>query len=182
MKKISILLAFSVLLFYSLGWLFCQWAYPYSYRTVVTKYSNQYQLDPLLVGALIFTESRYQEKAVSSAGALGLMQLMPPTAAELALKLKLGPLTEKNYLDKEVNIQLGCYHLAQLMGRLKGQPLELILASYNAGEAKVRKWTQKASSGESPREMVQYPETRKHMTQVLWLYRVLIFWDRLGVL
>ena len=181
MKKFLIFLAGAFFCLYSIGFIFCQWTYPVSYRALIQKNAELYQLDPLLIGALIFSESRYQREAVSSAGAMGLMQLMPQTAEELAKKLDLGPLTDKEYFGKEVNIQLGCFHLAQLKKRSVDEPAWFVLAAYNAGEAKVRKWREEAPVSQDPDGVIQYPETQKYVKQVRRVYCALRFCSYLGL-
>ncbi len=181
MKKYLIFLAGTFLCLYSIGFIFCQWTYPVSYRALIQKNAQLYQLDPLLIGALIFSESRYQREAVSSAGAMGLMQLMPQTAEEVVQKLDLDPLTDKEYFGEEVNIQLGCFHFAQLKKRSVGEPPWFVLAAYNAGEAKVRKWREEAPSSQDSDVVIQYPETQKYVKRVWRIYCLLRFWSYLGI-
>lgn len=100
------------------------------------RYARRYRLDPVLVMAIIWVESRFDPHAKSHAGATGLMQLMPRTAKALQDKLDLpaAPLS-----NPEHNIQLGCYYYARLLRRFRGRR-DLSLAAYNAGPARVQRW------------------------------------------
>ena len=96
-----------------------------------------YELEPGLLNAMIWVESRFVERATSPAGAQGLMQLMPPTAKELAQKL--GRPRASSY-DPEFNITAGALYIRKMLDRYDGD-LELALAAYNAGPGNVDKWT-----------------------------------------
>lgn len=159
----------------------CSWTYPKSYRDIILLTSEKYELDPLLIGAIVFTESRYNDQAISSAGALGLMQLMPSTASELALKKGLLNLTEKDYLERGLNIELGCHYLSNLKKSSPNEPLWVVLASYNAGASTVRSWLKGTPSENLSLEMIRYPETRKYVRQVTWIYKLLGFYQFLGM-
>lgn len=103
---------------------------------VAQRYARRYRLDPVLVMAIIWVESRFDPQAKSHAGATGLMQLMPRTAKALRDKLDL-PATPLS--DPAHNIQLGCYYYARLLRRFRGRR-DLSLAAYNAGPARVKRW------------------------------------------
>jgi hypothetical protein len=110
------------------------------------------ELDPDLLNGVIWVESRFQPRAHSPAGARGLMQLMPATAAEMAKEL--GRPTTRIY-DPEVNIELGSLYLLHMLDRFDGDET-LALAAYNAGGGNVRKWM--AEDGELPPRSLQYVE------------------------
>ena len=113
--------------------------YPKPYSDIVTAYSTAYHVDPLLVYALIRRESRYQEHVESSAGAVGLMQLLPDTAAWLAEREGIVPFYEEELKQPEMNIQLGCLYLSWLNDEFQGE-IPVVLAAYNAGHGRVGKW------------------------------------------
>ena len=102
----------------------------------VIKASSEHALDPDLINAVIWVESRFQPRAKSPAGARGLMQLMPGTASALASHL--GKRRAASY-DPEFNIAAGSFYLAKLKARYDGDE-RLALAAYNAGAGNVDRW------------------------------------------
>ncbi len=123
------------------------------------KYSERYGVDVYVTLAVMHTESKFDERAVSSAGAVGLMQLMPATAEWIARKLHMEYSYEKLF-DAEYNIELGAYYLSYL---LKSFEYEYALAAYNAGEGKVREWL---SDGVKTDD-IPYKETRDYVKRVI---------------
>ncbi len=109
--------------------------------------SQSNELDPNLIHAVIWVESRHQPRAKSPAGARGLMQLMPATAAGLAKQM--GEPRAKVY-DPEFNVNAGSLYLAHMLERYEGDET-LALAAYNAGPGNVDKWI--ASEGLPPRSL-----------------------------
>lgn len=116
------------------------------YYPLVVKISKQYQVDPLLVKAVIAAESGFNPNAVSHVGAEGLMQLMPRTAKSLGVKDSFNP---------EHNINGGVKYLKKLLVRFDGD-VTLALAAYNAGSRNVRKY----------RGVPPYRETRNYIDKV----------------
>ena len=100
---------------------------------LVQSASLRHQLDPGLVAALMFVESRYRSDARSPQGALGLMQLMPATAARYGVR------SAADLLDPRINIDVGVRHLRMLHDRYDGR-IPLMLAAYNAGEGAVQRY------------------------------------------
>lgn len=98
--------------------------------------ANEYDLEPELIYGVIWVESRFQPKAKSPAGARGLMQLMPQTAAALAKQMGVG--RAKSY-DPAFNVRAGSYYLRRLLDRYDGDEA-LALAAYHAGAGNVNKW------------------------------------------
>jgi soluble lytic murein transglycosylase len=148
-----------------------QCAYPRGYWPIVQRYAQQEGLDPFLVTALIREESGFAPRVISSAGAKGLMQLMPQTAEQTvrgraALAVPIAPLE-----DPEVNIRVGTMHLADLL-RDYGGNLRLSLAAYNAGAAQVRRWQDRYGFADEEEftEDIPYTETRNYVKRVLGSY------------
>ena len=133
-------------------------------------------IDPLLLNAVIRQESRFQSDVLSSAGAVGLMQLMPRTAAEVARKEKMPKPRRNDLLRPAVNIRLGAAYLSGLMNGYGGDYFRAV-AAYNAGEAAVERWW-KPSNGDPAAflERISYRETRSYMRHVflnlLQYYRI----------
>ncbi len=151
--------------------------YPRPNWEAITQAASRAGVDPYLVAGVIREESRFDAQAVSSAGAYGLMQLMPGTARSAARRAGV-PLADLRALnDPTTNITLGAVVLGDELKRF-GRP-ELALAAYNAGDI-VRRW-QAQRAGMDPDEFVEeipYAETREYVKTVLqsaamyrWLYR-----------
>jgi soluble lytic murein transglycosylase-like protein len=120
------------------------------FAATVQRAAIYYQLPPELIWAVMKVESNFREQAVSRAGARGLMQLMPRTAAAIGLR---------NPLDPEQNILGGAYYLRHLANRFDGD-IYYTLAAYNAGPGTVRRY-----GGIPP-----YPETLNYIRRVLIYY------------
>ena len=91
-----------------------QYIYPYHYRGVIEKYSQQYQVDEYLVIAMVKTESKFQPEAVSGFGAMGLMQLMPETAIWISGQLDDTGFNLDQLKEPQCNIRYGSWYLASL--------------------------------------------------------------------
>jgi len=133
-------------------------------------------IDPLVLHAVIRQESRFQPDILSPAGAVGLMQLMPRTAAETARKEKMPKPRKKDLTRPEVNVRLGAAYLSGLVKDYRGDYFRAV-AAYNAGEAAVGRWW-KRSNGDPAvfLEAVNYKETRFYLRRVflnlLQYYRI----------
>lgn len=121
---------------------------------MITRFSRQHHLHPALIRAVIKAESNFNPTAVSRAGAIGLMQLMPQTAVRLDVQ---------DLYDPEDNIGGGTKYLRQLLDRFRGN-LPLALAAYNAGEQVVDRY----------RSLPPIDETRQYVRKVLYYYRTFL--------
>lgn len=141
--------------------------YPRGYSKVVNRYARENNVDPYLLYALIREESWFNKRAVSSAGAIGLMQLMPYTAAAVN-----GSQVDRDSLfDPERNISLGTRYFSDLLKQFNGD-IVLALASYNAGPNAVTRWL-KEREGFSLDEFIEdipYRETRNYVKKVFTSY------------
>ena len=139
--------------------------YPRPWQDIVTKYAAEYRLPEYLLYALIRSESFFQPTIVSGAGAVGLTQLMPATAADIAKKLKI---TDYRLTDPEINIRFGAYYLAEMIRRSDNRIMPACFA-YNAGISRVRGWQKKAQdlSGDLFLESLEYAETRDYGRKML---------------
>ncbi|NLZ92553.1 MAG: lytic transglycosylase domain-containing protein [Firmicutes bacterium] len=146
--------------------------YPYPYRQTIEKYGMEYRIDPLLVAAVIHTESKFNPEAVSHKGALGLMQIMPSTAHWIAQQLQLGPLTKEQIMEPETNIRLGTWYLANLTAEFNGR-LDVVIAAYNGGRGQVGRWLARGvwSGSYADREAIPFPETRQFLFKVRTAYQ-----------
>jgi soluble lytic murein transglycosylase len=141
--------------------------YPIHYRAEIAQVAEEYDLDPYLVAAVVKAESGYDPEAMSSAGAVGLMQLMPETAEWIVTDLDTWRGDEDpDLIDPADNLELGACYLAYL-GQSFGDGPELTLAAYNAGEGTVRGWVETAGGRQAfDVTDIQYPETREYVERV----------------
>lgn len=151
---------------------FWELAYPLSFYPIIEWHTSSDKLDPLLVIALMFAESVFDPSAYSSAGALGLMQLMPATGANMANHAGIPAPALEEYFRPQINILLGTTYLKQLSQRFDGQLLPVI-ASYNAGEHVVSTWWNDTytDNGIEFVANIPYKETKHYVQKVLWYYR-----------
>lgn len=139
--------------------------YPRPWSATVSKYAAEYRLPEYLLYALIRSESFFQPRIVSGAGAVGLTQLMPATAADIAKKLKVA---DYSLTDPEINIRFGAYYLAEMIRRSDNRIMPACFA-YNAGISRVRGWQKKAQGlpDDLFLESLEYAETRDYGRKLL---------------
>jgi Transglycosylase SLT domain len=125
--------------------------------------SNLHKIDFELLQALIATESGFDTLAVSPKGAVGLMQLMPPTAQRYGVQADAKTTIEKKLTDPKINIRAGSRYLRDLLAMFPGKP-ELALAAYNAGEGAVKRYGNK---------IPPYLETQNYVKTVMQIYTTL---------
>lgn len=121
------------------------------FEPVIRRHASQHRLHPALIRAVIKAESNFDPLAISRAGAVGLMQLMPETAQRLEVR---------DLYDPDENVGGGTKYLRQLLDRFQGN-LSLALAAYNAGENAVDRY----------QALPPYTETRQYVRRVLQYYR-----------
>jgi len=147
-------------------------AYPPAWRDEVTRWAPAAGVPTDLLQALMREESALDPAAVSAAGAVGLTQLMVPTAQQVARKLRLGrPVGAAELMDGPLNIRLGAGHLGEVLRRLGGSA-PLAIAAYNAGEGQVRTWLRERGSLPLDEFIEEIPiqETRGYVKRVLRSY------------
>jgi soluble lytic murein transglycosylase len=153
--------------------------FPVKYRSMIKRHAEEYDLDPLLIAAIIYRESRYKQYAVSRSSARGLMQIMPATGDDIAEKLNASDYSTKDLFDPEINVRFGCYYLASVK-RDFASDLTLTLAGYNSGPENVRKWLKKSgNSSENLTEDYPFTETRNYVISIRKVYWILRFCDKL---
>ncbi|PSB16983.1 tail length tape measure protein [Phormidesmis priestleyi ULC007] len=142
--------------------------YPFPYLQEIENWSQQQQLNPLLVTALIRQESRFESKIKSSVGATGLMQVMPDTATFIASNIKL---KQFKLDDPNDNIRLGTWYLDHTHLEYNNNSM-LAVASYNAGPGAVGGWLSKAKTQDTDEfvEMIPYDETKGYVKSVFGNY------------
>ncbi|HYA26582.1 MAG TPA: lytic transglycosylase domain-containing protein [Thermodesulfovibrionales bacterium] len=144
--------------------------YPMAYWPTVSAIARLYNLDPLVLLAVMREESRFDPDARSVAGALGLMQIMPQTAYSIDKYLGMDISDNSEIYDVRVNITIGAYHLNSLLRDLGSLPLAL--AAYNAGQDNVKEWIKEGNykSLDEFIEDIPYDETRNYVKRVLLTY------------
>jgi soluble lytic murein transglycosylase len=148
--------------------------YPLRYEQIVTGHARNYDLEPHLVAAVIYQESKFDADAVSSSGAVGLMQLLPSTAQGIADRTGGSGWHEQDLLDPELNVRYGSWYLRHLLDKYDDE--ELALAAYNAGQTNVDRWRARGVG-------IQFAETRHYVERVQELKRVYAraYADELGL-
>jgi len=174
LKKILAICAVAVAVYFAMSVPAVQkkFLYPFPYRSTVENYSARWHVDKFLAVAVIKVESDFREAASSQSGAVGLMQIMPETAAWIAFQL--GESEEeiiadlKKLREPETNIRYGTWYLAELEYEFGGNDV-LALAAYNAGRGNVREWMRKNNWDEnfSDVDKIPYAETRDYVKCVL---------------
>lgn len=144
--------------------------YPLAYWDIVETICHKYGIDPLLILSVMREESMFNPNANSIAGAVGLMQLIPKTALWLDSNLQLGIKNTSQIFEIKNNISLGTYYLSILMKEFGSHAY--VIAAYNAGEERVRKWSQKGNykSIDEFIEDIPYYETRNYVKKVMTSY------------
>ena len=142
--------------------------YPFPYEDIILRWSKQRQLNPLLVTSLIRQESRFEPEIKSSAGALGLMQVMPPTAKTSAKNIGL---SNYSITNPEDNVNIGTYYL-DFTHKKYGNNSMLAVASYNAGPNAVAKWVNRYGLNDADEfvEKIPYRETKGYVESVFENY------------
>jgi soluble lytic murein transglycosylase len=150
-----------------------RWIYPISYTNEIKRNASDYQLDPLLIASIIRVESNYKLDAVSPKGAVGIMQIMPETAAWILEHDNFGTLSV-NDAGKEAHagIKLGSWYFKELTRQFNGN-LVASIAAYNDGPGKVRQWLENGvwDGKEQTLRDIPYGETRHYVQRVMYYYK-----------
>jgi soluble lytic murein transglycosylase len=153
---IGVVVAVAVLQGSKPGWWQRLW-YPLEYKQIVRGHARNYDLDPALLAAVIYQESKFKADARSSSGAIGLMQLLPDTAKGIALHTGGTRFEVADLYDPEINVRYGAWYLRHLLHKYGDE--RIALAAYNAGQDNVDRWL--AAGGD-----IAFPETRHYVDRV----------------
>jgi soluble lytic murein transglycosylase len=147
--------------------------YPLEHAGAIRAGADRYDLDPALVAAVVYAESRFDEHARSSQGAVGLMQILPETADQIADESGGVAFTTADLEDPRINVRYGSYYLRQALDAYDGD-MRAAIASYNAGMGAVDEWL--AQAREEGRRLrladIRYAETKAYVEKVLEARRV----------
>jgi soluble lytic murein transglycosylase len=128
--------------------------YPLRYEQIIDGHARNYELDEALLAAVIYQESKFEARAESDSGAIGLMQLLPDTARGIAARTGGSRFRVADLYDPEINVRYGSWYLRHLLD--KYADLELALAAYNGGQGNVDRG-------------IRYAETDAYVERVLEL-------------
>ena len=131
--------------------------YPLRYAEFVRVHSRRHGLDPALLAAVIYQESKFRSDAKSSSGAIGLMQLTPETARGIAIRTHGDAFHTQDLYNPEINIRYGSWYLDNLFKKY-GDERE-VLAAYNAGQGNVDEWQRNG-------QPIQFSETKAYVSRV----------------
>lgn len=176
MKKLLILILILALIlfgikYYEVDKILMKKIYVQDYSEYVEKYSKDYNIDSNLIYAIIKAESNFNEGAVSSSGAVGLMQLMEPTAKDVATKLNTDFSIDLLYNAKD-NIKLGTKYFSILLEKYGN--ITVALMAYNAGSGNVDRWIDQKTIKKdgSDAENIPYRETNNYVRKILRDYEI----------
>ena len=144
------------------------------YRDLIEKYAADYELDPAYVSAIIMQESGYDPRAVSSKGAMGLMQFMPSTFEWVAPNCGISKNDVNAVYDPENAIKMGCYLLRYICRKIGSDDPVLVACAYHAGWGTVPAWIQDYSTDGKTLTVAQIPksDTRTYAGRVLNSYAI----------
>jgi len=152
-------------------------AFPQAYQKQVVLIAKRFDVPQALIWAIMRAESTYKTDVKSQAGALGLMQLIPPTAHNIASLMKIQNFRASDLLDTDTNILFGAWYLKRLI-KIFQSDLPLAIAGYNAGPHRVQGWLRDFGGLDLDEfvEHIPYLETRNYTKKVLrniYVYKVL---------
>lgn len=145
-----------------------RFVYMWPYQQEILEYSDKNKIDPFLIAAIIKNESGFDQKAVSAAGAVGLMQIMPETGRWIAEQMGIDGYTDDALYLSRTNIRMGCWYVGELEHEFK-ENLTLIMIAYNAGRGQTKQWMQENNWDYNFNriEEIPFPDTRVYVNKVL---------------
>ena len=155
---------------------FYEWISParfQQYDELIMSVANERQLDPMLVKAVVWRESRFDREKVGSAGERGLMQVSPKAANEWAHENKISDFQLDQLFDPKTNLEAGSWYLRRGIDHWQNEsdPLPFALAEYNAGASRAQRWV--GANGGTTSEFlghIDFPATRSYVQSILNRY------------
>lgn len=146
--------------------------FPLPYKEVIFQEAAKRDLDPYLVTAIIYVESKFNPEAKSNSGAIGIMQIMPDTGQWAARNIGFKSFKPDHLYDLKTNVVIGCWYLANLRQEF-GNNKVIVLAAYNGGRGNVKEWLQQERwTGEHETiEQIPFPETKNYVLRVMAAYQ-----------
>ncbi|MGX6449929.1 lytic transglycosylase domain-containing protein, partial [Patulibacter sp. S7RM1-6] len=141
---------------------------PLKHDDIIRQQAREKDLDPALIAAVIYAESRFRDNQESGAGAMGLMQVTPDTARDIARQSGANTFAIGDLHTADVNIRYGTWRLRDMLERFDGDTT-LAVAAYNAGPENAKRWqSEAAAAGHAVRVRdITFPETRNYVQKVL---------------
>lgn len=152
-----------------------------AYNPLIEEESTRQGIDPLLVKAVVWRESRFAPHKTGAAGERGLMQVMEPAAADWVQAEKIGTFRPTDLFDPGTNLKAGVWYLARALGRWQDRenPEVFALAEYNAGRSRLLQWVAKAdeelgrpATGLEVLEHIDFPTTKAYILSVRERHRL----------
>ena len=137
--------------------------YPLGYEQIVRGHARNYRLDPALLAAVIYQESKFRSSVRSRSGAIGLMQLQPATAEGIAVRTGGTRFRVDDLYEPEINVRYGAWYLRHLLDKYGDE--RTALAAYNAGQRNVDTWRREGKG-------IAFAETRAYVDRVEKLKRI----------
>mgnify|MGYP002424056049 FL=1 len=163
----------TIALLYSFKPQIMQTIYPIKYQEHVKKSAQEMGIDELLIYSIIKAESGFEANVKSASGAIGLMQIMLPTAEEIARELGIEDITEKQLYEAETNIKIGTKYFSMLLDAYDNK-LNLAIIAYNAGMGNVNAWIEDGTINEQGTDIENIPfaETKMYVKKILQNYEI----------
>jgi soluble lytic murein transglycosylase len=152
----ALAISFGTIHFAQPAWYERLW-HPLRYQEIVLGHAKHYRLEPSLLAAVIYQESKFNADAKSDRGAIGLMQLLPDTAKGIAARTGGAKFRVEDLYNPEINVRYGAWYLRHLLDRYASE--RTALAAYNAGQANVDDWRKRGVG-------IQFDETREFVDHV----------------
>lgn len=174
-KYFKIIIVFAAVLTGITGWKIwnsdtvqMHFVYMWPYQQEILEYSRKNNIDPFLVAAIMKNESGFDKKAVSSAGAVGLMQIMPETGRWIAEQMGLENYSDYDLYTTRTNIRMGCWYVGELNHEFKNN-MTLVMVAYNAGRGQTKLWMQENGwdFNFNNLDQIPFPDTREYVIKVL---------------
>jgi len=156
-----------------------EWLSParfHQFDNLIRSVAAEHQLDPMLVKALVWRESRFDPRKLGTAGERGLMQVSERAAREWAQETRVSNFQPEDLFDARTNLEAGTWYLARAFQHWQHQsePAAFALAEYNAGASRAQRWAKNDPHAPMPQETfrgnIDFPGTRKYVQSVLHRY------------
>lgn len=163
-----------------------EWISPARFQqhdALIRDVAAQHRVDPMLVKAVVWRESRFQTQKFGGAGERGLMQVTEPAAREWVEENRVRTFRAEELFDPKVNVQAGTWYLARALEHWEAQidPVPFALAEYNAGASRAQRWAGGNNAGVLPpdtfRDNIDFPGTRSYVDSIMARYA---FYKRRG--